>query len=233
MDTSLELKLEQRYTCKISDSSQDVIAGCSLGENVYFNRDHNLPDDKHAVSVLREHGEKIGYIRNDSKLARHLDGEGEYVATVNRIIGGPNLFQRTFGLKGKDYSCIIEIVLSELDLEKHQLFIAGDRKISKIILRAESHTKDNPKLAVKNYQQAINAIVEYDQQGTKAQAWRRSRIPVNKLSMMLEKQGKLAEALDIIDWYLGYDDYVGIDKYALDMIQKRMKRIKKKLAVTS
>ncbi len=233
MDTSLELKLEQRYTCKISDSTQEVIASCSLSENVYFNRDYNHPDDNHAVSVLREHGEKIGYIRNDSKLARHLDGGGEYVATVNKIIGGPNFFQRTFGLKGKDYSCILEIVLSDLDLEKHQSFITGDREISKIILRAESHTKDNPKLAVKNYQQAINAIIEYDQQGTKAQAWRRSKIPVNRLSMMLEKHGRLSEALEIIDWYHGYDDYVGIDKYDRDMIQKRMKRIRKKLAVSS
>ena len=86
---------------------------------------------------------------------------------------------------------------------------------------------------MKNYQQAINAIIEYDQQGTKAQAWRRSKIPVNRLSMMLEKHGRLSEALEIIDWYHGYDDYVGIDKYDRDMIQKRMKRIRKKLAVSS
>lgn len=237
MDKTLELYFEQTYLVRLADtglpgederSRQEMLAACKAGEPVYFKRDHSHPN-KSAILVIRENGQKIGYVLNEKRLARHIDRGGELQGKIKHISGGPTLIQRLLKLRGKKHSASIEIIASEIDTDRFDDIFTRDHEIARIIARAESHQRDNTRLAIKNYKLAIDKIVENDENGLNAKAWRRSKVPVNVLSMIYEQQNKLKESLDIINWYLDFDDYRGIDKYDYDMILKRKKRLEKKL----
>jgi len=119
--------------------------------------------------------------------------------------------------------------MEELDPGSFKEYIDKDHEIARIIARAEAHEKDSMRLAIKNYKQAVKEIIKFDEQGNTAMSWRQSRIPVNRLSSVYEKEGKYKEALALINWYQDYDDYLGLTKYGNEMIEKRKKRIEKKM----
>lgn len=237
MDTSLEFHFEQSYEVLLTDDTgvnddgmnrQDIIADLKPGEPLYFQREINHPDP-FAINVYTENRLMVGQITREKKLARHLDRGGVITGNVKRISGGPNLVQKTLKLKGKKYNCFVEVVPQEIEIKKFRDFIKRDEQIAKAITRAESHQKDNIRLAVKNYRQAIDLIIANDEISNAARAWRRTKVPVNVLSMIYEQSGKYSEAADLIDWYFGFDDYCGISKYDLEMITIRRKRLADKI----
>lgn len=48
------------------------------------------------------------------RLAHHLDLGGKYSATVKKITGGPNILDKIFRKKGKNYGCVFKLKKVEL-----------------------------------------------------------------------------------------------------------------------
>jgi len=238
MDNSLELQLEQRFTIKLSQvdidnvdgrNRQEVLSNCKVNDIVDLERDTENKKDRYSILVKCKHNHIMGVISNKQKLALHLDRGGRLEAKIKKIVGKPTFIQKAFRIKGKGIICYLDVTRKDYDPARFKEFIEKDKDISRTIARAEMHEKDNMRLAIKNYKQAIEQIKDFDEGGVKARSWRRTAIPVNRLSMLYEKQKKYQEALDLINWYFSYNDYSGISKYDNEMIRKRKSRISKKL----
>jgi hypothetical protein len=177
------------------------------------------------IKVFNNNGQQIGSILREKELAIHLDRGGDVRARIIAAPGSNRFINRFLNLFRMNKSHFIEVVMTPLNPENFRGIIDRDREIARTVARAVAHEKDSIKLAIRNYLQAIDQIVALDDTGLEARAWRQTRIPVNRLSMVYEKEGKVSEALKVIDWYLSYEDYVGIDPYEMEMILKRKERL--------
>jgi hypothetical protein len=68
-----------------------------------------------------------------------------------------------------------------------------------------------------------------DAQGEQASAWRTTRHAVNRLSLTLERMGRLDQALREIEAYEATADRVGISRQDAQAVAKRKARLIKKL----
>ncbi len=234
MESTLELNLEEKFVIRLDDTSgrnengterRDIVSACTENQPVYLRRPHDLPQQRYLIKVFNDTGQQIGSIFSEKELAVHLDRGGEVRARVKNATGNSWLINRFLNLFRKSKSCYIEVIKTPLNPDPFKDIIDKDKEIARTIARAVAHEKDSMKLAIRNYLQAIDQIVALDNIGLAARAWRQTRIPVNRLSMVYEKEGKVAEALKVIDWYLSYQDYVGIDPYEMEMILKRKERL--------
>jgi len=80
------------YTLSIVGEShyQDAIRRCRQGGRVILKREPENPYDENAVAVLREDGEKIGYLTRDNAVwvAEIMDEARQVEAKIERITGG-------------------------------------------------------------------------------------------------------------------------------------------------
>lgn len=234
METTLELNLEEKFVIRLEDTAgvnengikrSDIVSGLTENEPVYLRRSFDYRQHRFLIRVFNASGQQIASIFGEKELAIHLDRGGEVRARITSATGNSRLFNRFLNFFRKNKSCFIEVTKISLNPELFSDIIQKDKEIGRTVARAVAHEKDSVKLAVRNYLQAIDQIVALDNIGLKARAWRQTRIPVNRLSMVYEKEGKTAEALKVIDWYLSYEDYVGIDPYEMEMILKRKERL--------
>ncbi len=234
MESTLELNLEEKFVIRLEDTAgisengtrrSDIVSGCTENEPVYLRRSYDSRQHRFLIRAFNASGQQIGSIFGEKELAVHLDRGGELQAKITNAPGNSRFFNRLLNLFRKNKSCYLEVIKTALNPESFKDIIQKDKEIGRTVARAVGHEKDSVKLAIRNYLQAIDQIVALDDLGLEARAWRQTRIPVNRLSMVYEKEGKAAEALKVIDWYLSYEDYVGIDPYEMEMILKRKERL--------
>lgn len=234
MAVTLELNLEESFVVRLEDTDvvnvdgtqrMELLTECEENQQVYLRCDHTIPEQRYTIQVYNDDGQQIGTLHDQKEIAVHLDRGGEVTARLKREMGKSGIFRKFIRFLRRPKTCFLEVTLVPFHLEQFMEYIEKDREISRTIARAEAHEKDSIKLAIRNYLQAIDEIIAYDSLGLQARAWRQARIPVNRLSMVYEKEGKLAEALKVIDWYLSYPDYTGIDPYEREMIMKRRERL--------
>ncbi len=234
MESTLELNLEEKFVIRLEDTSgtnengvkrSDIVSECEENEAVYLRRQYDSPGNKYLIRVFNNSGQHIGSVHGEKELAIHLDRGGDIRVRIIAASGSNKFIRRFLNLFRINKSHFIEVVMTPLNPENFRGIIDRDREIARTVARAIAHEKDSMKLAIRNYLQAIDQIVALDDIGLEARAWRQTRIPVNRLSMVYEKEGKPAEALRVIDWYLSYQDYVGIDPYEMEMILKRKERL--------
>jgi len=202
-------------------SRQAIITKCKPGQPVKLVREKDNPYSKTntTIAVYTKSGEQLGYIPSgDVRLASHMDRGGEVVAIV-----------RSKGKKGKYYGLILEITKKDFDWEITKHYTKKNQEISKIIDEAASIEKTDSQKAIKLYRQAIEQIVEFDNTDEITRAWRNSRIPIDRLTLLLERDGKFEECLKLIEWCNNYDDHVGLTKAASEMLEKRKKRLEAKI----
>jgi hypothetical protein len=89
--------------------------------------------------------------------------------------------------------------------------------------------ENDPQKAISIYLECVEEIVKFDKAGSVAAAWRRARHPVNRLSMLLEKAGRLQEALDEIIQYDKFKDHFGLLTADYKSLKARRERLGKKL----
>ncbi len=234
MESTLELNLEEKFVIRLEDTAgtnengmkrSDIVSGCKENEPAFLRRPHNLHGNRFMINVFNNNGQHIGSILKEKELAIHLDRGGGVRARIITAPGSNRYITRFLNLFRINKSHFIEVLMTPLNPENFRAIIDRDREIARTVARAVAHEKDRMKLAIRNYLQAIDQIIALDDIGLEARAWRQTRIPVNRLSMVYEKEGKAAEALKVIDWYLSYEDYVGIDPYEMEMILKRRERL--------
>jgi hypothetical protein len=83
------------------------------------------------------------------------------------------------------------------------------------------------------YRQAVGEIVEFDKVGAVAASWRRARYPINRLGLLLEKEGHFRDAYDEILQYERFNDVFGLTLGEQKSVAARKERLSKKLSVES
>ena len=125
-----------------------------------------------------------------------------------------------------DNTCKIQCRLISKEETKHRKEMV--REAEKIIIKANALEKTNNEEAVCLYRKAMGILREIDQQGEKNFiAWRKQRFPINRLSLVLERQKRYKECLEEIHAYEKLSDKIGLYAGEKERLEKRKEKIKK------
>lgn len=208
----------------------NLLARCREGELVELRRESDNPHDRWAVAVHSLDGTQLGYVpAGDRRLASHLDRGGKISARITKIYGGPSLVDRLFGRRGKNYRGVIQIGKGDFDWHRVSPFMNMDREASRLAREARSRERDAPNEAFALYQSACAQIAELDACGALAQAWRTTRHPINRMSLILERAGEHGPALELIESYFAAPDPVGLTNEDDEAVRKRWERLARRL----
>ena len=103
------------------------------------------------------------------------------------------------------------------------------QSVQKLIDSAKDKEKEDPDKAIALYQKAIDEITAMDATGPAAIALRGARYPINRLSLVMERQKRYQDAMDAIDEYERYNDRVGLVASDDEAVAKRKIRLQSKL----
>ena len=216
---------------KDGSSRQEIIANTKINSKIYLVRDYENEFDIFAIKVLNENKEQIGFLPSDNRMSNYLDKGNETKCFLFKKYGGKTFFDKIFSRKGEHLTCIIEISkegTSEEVSKRYYEFQEFDSKLSERLGEIYNEEKVNLESCIENYKEVIELIKESDNKGYFEKANRYVKIPINRLSLLLEKTKKYDLAIEYIEWYKNYNDYRGITKSELDSIEKRYERILKK-----
>ena len=210
-------------------SRQAILRTLHVGETLTLKREPGNEHDRHAVAVFRSNGQQVGYVpAGDTRLASHIDSGGSATARVLQVTGGPGLLGLIFRAFRKNYGCLVEIVKNDPDWKAVAPFMEQSRAIEDLNSRAQLLETSDPAQAVDLYRQAVRKILDLDGAGTIAASWRRARYPINRLSMLLDKQGDDEGALKAIHAYEQFHDTCGISPSDKKSIASRKARLEKR-----
>lgn len=239
MEITIEMPSEnQEFTVSITGISHDnpdgtnrqkILSRSKEGEIVNLVRERDNQFDKSAVGVLNQKGEMIGYLPKGDRLSMHLDCGGIVSAKIGKITGGPTFLEKILKKQSKSYGCVLLINKGGFDWDVVTPLMEESKEIEKILEKAKKHESSNAELSIKNYRSAITKILEMDSKGILAASWRRARYPINRLSLVLEKNNEFDEAYEEIIKYEKFEDKYGILKTDISSLEKRKLRLEKKL----
>ncbi|MGP0565103.1 MULTISPECIES: HIRAN domain-containing protein [unclassified Nitrospina] len=205
---------------------QNILKNCKSGQKVKLVREPNNKFDKFAIAVFTLDDKQIGYLpKGDAKLANHIDRGGKTNAVIKEITGGSGFLGLFISAFRKSYGCVLKITKEDIDWKAVAPYMDIDRKAKELINKAKNKETSQPIQAVKLYREAVAELQRLDSQGEKAVAWRTTRYPINRLSLILEKLGKTNEALEEIKKYETFNDRVGLSKSDEESLKKRKNRL--------
>ena len=219
------------FTAKLKNVDNLTLSRCKVGDNVVLIREQKIdrPQGRGSVfqtpnvSVINNNGEYIGDLYsadvNRHYLAYDIVHGSEVSATIDEIITKNNKTQ-----------CFIKISKSELDWNEIDRFNAKENEISELIHKAKQLEKTDCEKSIQAYQEATKMLIQLDRECDKyPMTWRTVRIPIYRLSLILEKQKKYKECLEEIESYQAYDDKVWLYAGEKEKIEKRKSKILKLL----
>jgi hypothetical protein len=210
---------------------QEIIKNIRINSKVYLERDYENEFDVFAIKVLNKNKEQIGFLPTDTRLSNYIDSGGETKSFLFKKNGGKSFIEKLFSGKGKPLGCIIEISKEGINEEKAKRFSEFSEFEENLSSKLETiylGEKENLELAIKNYKEIIELIKKSESKGNFEKANRYVRIPINRLSLLLEKTKNFDLAIQYIEWYKNYEDVRGITKSEMESIEKRYVRIIKK-----
>jgi len=201
---------------------------CSAGQRLFLVRE---PDNPHGngntIAVVTGKGKQVGYLGTDTAddLAPFIDSGGRIDCEIKEVIGGGGGFLT----EKKNYGVVVHLSpVKPPDLaEPYRERFA---EIDKQIKVAKSLEKTDVDAAIAGYLECCNAITRVESQSDLAVECRAIRFPINRLSMLLEKQGRLQECLKTIAWYERRTDQYGLTATDAKAIATRKKRVADRLA---
>jgi len=240
-------------TFKNSDGTkrQKIINKCKAGERVLLKRDYKNSHDQYAIAVLRETGEQIGFIARHvafrhegmNDLAPHIDQGGEVTAKIVKLIGEDHsgFFSKLFSYRKTNRGCIIEIEVG------NKLYQVKEYEARELRDKAKGLEKSDPKEAIRLYRQSIIKLLEVDaliretsafkkqtiELGEDIGTWRRTSLPIERITALLEKDKNYSECLAEIENYEKLDDKKGLSKSDIKTISKRKDRITKNISLSN
>jgi len=177
------------------DNREQALADCTVGDPVVLQREPNNKHDRNATAVFSLDGRMLGYLpRKRMSLAKYLDDGGKIVAHIRGLY-------RDRVLRGGEYVegivCTLDIVPYEADAVKE--YISEDYALKRLIHLTYTNTEENSLAdAISAYRDAIKRIEKLDREPT-SRKYRTVEIPINRLSMMLERNKQFKECLEAIE----------------------------------
>jgi len=221
------------YNNEDGSSRQALIAELSRGDELTLVHEPANTYDKYAVAVFNSAGKQLGYVANptrDRRLSDHLDMGGSAIASVVNIEYDGGFLAFFFRSRRRNYRAFIYITkINKFPWPEYEPYFNESRKLEDLSFSARQSEKSDPDAAIAVYREVIERIFALDGKGTLAAAWRRARYPINRLSMLLDKQGRFQEAYDEILRYEQFNDWYGLYSTEPASIAARKRRLSKKL----
>jgi len=174
---------------------------------------------------------KIDY--PDKVYIYHRDGPGGCLgfvpskysnAIISHLEDGLEFYAEVVELTDK--TCKINCRLISKEETEHRKEMV--REAEETIIKAKALEKTNNEEAVCLYRKAMGILREIDQQGEKNfSAWRKQRFPINRLSLVLERQKRYKECLEEIEAYEKLSDKVGLYAGEKERLEKRKEKVLK------
>ncbi len=238
MELNIEYKDVQEFSVSLvgvtkinSDGSerQNIIRSMNVAESVKLVREYDNEHDSEAIAVYNLKGEMLGYFPKGDALAFHIDSGGRVSASIKAITGGPTFFEKTIGRNGKNYGCVLLVEKGSFNWDEVTPYMDENKVIEDKISIAKQLEKENAESAIMEYYCVVEKILEMNSRSRISACWRRARYPVNRLSLLLEKNSKYALAYEVITKYLDFKDIIGILASDQESVLKRKVRLEKKL----
>ncbi|MCH2218700.1 MAG: HIRAN domain-containing protein [Flavobacteriales bacterium] len=210
---------------------QLIVQELKVGDSLQLVADPSNVYDPYAVKVLDFLGRQIGFLSSDPRDSRSLLRGEPVSATVFRVTGATNWFAKKV-LGKKFLGVVIEIVKGPIDWSRHTALSEKAKPYDELVRSSRELEKQGDIVASINlYKDVVNKICDLTVTDRYVSAHRRERSPVDRLSLLLEKQKRIEESLQVINHYFSNSDPVPLTKAGLEALIKRKKRICKKLAV--
>jgi len=217
---------------------QKIIRKCKKGEKVVLIREPDNPYDVATIAVFRKSGEQIGNISKDVAFGHpafpgityDMDNGAQVSAKIIDILGGGSL----------NYGCVIEVAVGNIPWREKE------EEAKNLITEAKSLEDTDPNISIELYNKSINELLKveelyqntlfYKRTGVELDCMspnavlRSTKLPINRLSLVLEKNKKYKECLELIEKYEKMEDPLGLTKGDMENIRKRKNRVIKKLS---
>ncbi len=200
---------------------QAVIRNLRRGQAVQLVPELKNQFQRWEVAVYTQDGVLIGHLPAEFRdTAALLRGE-PVMANVAHLRGGSNWFYRVL-LGRKNIDVVLRITCPEPDQNRYRELVEKARPLDEQNeLASDLDKAGQTDAAITQYQSAVDAIAQLTEADPYASAHRLHPTPVNRLSLLLEKQRNYQEALEVIENFLDSRDPVQPGMYEMDLILKR------------
>ena len=210
-------------------SRQNYIKTLQIGDKVNLFAEPMHIFDRWAVAVFTTSGKQIGYLPSDARDSSTLLKGEPIVATVKHLTGGVNWFSRFF-LRKKYIGVVLLLKKENIDWQRYDKLLSIVKPIDEAIKKAlETETEKMPQEAINIYKTIINDLDILNKNDKYASAHRKCVSPIDRLSLLLEKEKKYEEVKQVIEHFRNEYDPIRPNKGEQDRINKRYDRILKKL----
>lgn len=210
-------------------SRQGYIKTLQIGDKVNLLAEPMHIFDRWAVAVLTTSGKQIGYLPSDARDSSTLLKGEPIVATVKHLTGGVNWFSRFF-LRKKYIGVVLLLKKENVDWQRYDKLSSIVKPIDEAIKKAlEIEKVGMIQEAIDIYKTVINEIKTLNKNDRYASAHRNYVAPIDRLSLLLEKEKEYEEAKQVIEHFRNEYDPIRPNKAEQDRINKRYDRILKKL----
>lgn len=210
-------------------SRQGYIKTLKIGDKVNLLAEPMHIFDRWAVAVLTTSGKQIGYLPSDARDSSTLLKGEPIVATVKHLTGGVNWFSRFF-LRKKYIGVVLLLKKENVDWQRYDKLSSIVKPIDEAIKKAlEIEKVGMIQEAIDIYKTVINEIKTLNKNDRYTSAHRNYVAPIDRLSLLLEKEKEYEEAKQVIEHFRNEYDPIRPNKAEQDRINKRYDRILKKL----
>jgi hypothetical protein len=205
---------------------QEFISQCKPGSALILRAEPLNPHDRHAVAVLNQQGQQLGYLPSDARDASAISrGEG-ISARVEKRIGGPKWWHRVFGTK-RHYGLLIRLTKEQIDWEAHNNYREDAEPVDHLVRDALAFEKQAPSLddAIDRYVTALEAVIQLNVANPTAAAHRYTQAPINRLTMLLVRNKRFGEAIKHYESWVASNDPLGLSKADRNALEKRIAKL--------
>lgn len=205
---------------------QRLIAECEAGSALKLRPEPENPHDRHAVAVLDAKDRQLGYLPSDARDASSILRGESVAAVVLKRIGGTRWWHKLFGIK-RHYGLLIRLSKSPIDWKAHNLHREVAQSVDSLVADAVAFEKSGPSPvnAISRYEAALAAVIQLNSTNPTAAAHRYQPAPINRLTMLLVRQKKHADALKHHQAWIAVSDPVGLTKADRDAVKKRLAKL--------
>lgn len=208
---------------------QDIIKNLQIGDKVNFIAEPINPYNRWAVAVVTSEGKQIGYLPSDARDASTLLKGEPIQGNIAHLTGAANWFSRVF-LRKKYIGVVLLIEKGKVDWNRFNELSKIAQPIDEAIKKAlELEKTGTIQEAIDVYKMTISDIDKLNKNNKYASAHRKYVTPIDRLSLLLEKEKKYDEAKQLIENFIKKYDPIQPNKAERERINKRYNRILKAL----
>lgn len=209
------------FTWQLKIVNVNMVSQCKVGDVLNLTRERKN-DAVNYLGVATKSGEHLGDI--DSS-------DVKYYGLIHDIDHGAKTsvkIKQIFTTNGNFASINVKVFIGNADWKNKKELDDIDRETKRIITIAKTLEKTNPEASVSLYRKAIEMLKGIDLQCEKHfSTWRKQKFPINRLSLVLERQKKYQECLGEIEAYEKVIDKAGLYAGEKEIIGKRKERMLK------